>query len=197
MSAVLGPLENQGMVPVGQQTRVSAFLISAHGAHARMLAAMLPAGLRSGWQTELHGPFCRELEIVSLLTRATRWGPDPMLPLLAASWELEWLPSPAEGVSDPWQGLLIDTAAFGHALHAAIRPAALLPEQSAPTDPFVCALQRIEFESGRLMQAQILYLKGSELAPARDAVSAAVERRHAQVRRLWRAALRGIGVELT
>ena len=89
---------------------------------------------------------------------------------------------------------MIDTAALGHALHAAIRPAALLPLEAAAQDPFVVALRRIEFESGRLMQAQILFLKDPNLLPVRDAVNSAVERRHAQVRELWNAMLEGIGV---
>jgi hypothetical protein len=58
------------------------------------------------------------------------------------------------------------------------------------------ALRRIEFESGRLLQAQILFLKGPDLLPFRDAVSATLERRHAEVRRLWHETLAGVGVDL-
>jgi hypothetical protein len=61
-------------------------------------------------------------------------------------------------------------------------------------DPFVMALRRIEFESGRLMQAQILFLKGPELAPFRNAVSAALERRHAEIGKVWAEALEGVGI---
>lgn len=61
-------------------------------------------------------------------------------------------------------------------------------------DPFVMALRRIEFESGRLLQAQILFLKGESLVPFRDAVSAALERRHAEVRKLWREMLQSVGI---
>jgi len=89
---------------------------------------------------------------------------------------------------------LIDTAALGHAVHGAIRPAALLPDKVPAGDPFVIALRRIEFESDRLMQAQIIFLKGQDLLPYREAVSAAVESRHLQVRKLWMEMLAGIGV---
>jgi len=82
-------------------------------------------------------------------------------------------------------------------VHAAIRPAALLPDQASASDPFVMALRRIEFESGRTIQAQIVFLKGQDLLPYRDAVSAAVESRHAQVRKLWTEMLAGIGVTET
>jgi hypothetical protein len=91
--------------------------------------------------------------------------------------------------------LTIDIAALGHALHSVIRPAALLPEEAPAQDPFVLALRKIEFESGRVMQAQILFLKSADLLPLRDAVNATVESRHLQVRKLWGEMLAGIGVE--
>jgi hypothetical protein len=189
MNLFLGPLDEDGCVPAHQQTRVAAFLISAHSAEARQLAIALPAGLHHGWQLELHSQYCREMEILSLVMRATTWVPDPMLPFLMWQWETAWLPKPVEGVVDRSQALLIDFAAFGHALHSVIRPAALLPEFKPHDNAFGLAMKRIEFESGRLLQAQILLLKGAQLVPVRDVVAAAVERRHAQVRKLWSAVL--------
>ena len=56
------------------------------------------------------------------------------------------------------------------------------------------ALRRLEFESGRLIQAQITFLKGQDLLPYREAVSAAVESRHIQIRKLWTEMLASIGV---
>lgn len=195
MRAFFGPLEDDGSIPAHQQTRVSAFLMSAHGALARQLATALPGSVRSGWQVELHSQFCREIEILSLIARATAWVPDPTLPFLFWQWESAWLPHSVEGVTDGEQSFLIDLAAFGHALHSVIRPAALLPEGFPQTDPFALAMRRVEFESVRLMQAQILFLKGPELVPVRDAVAAAVERRHAQVREVWNGMLAGIEIE--
>ena len=195
MSQFLGPLDQTGRVPPRQQTRVAAFLISAHGALARRLALALPGQMKAGWQTELNAQFYREAETVSLLMRATSWMPDPELLLLAPSWEAAWLPKPTPNIADGTTAFTIDTAALGHAVHAAVRPAALLPDKASPEDAFVMALRRIEFESARLMQAQILFLKGQDLLPFRDAVNAAVEQRHQQVRELWDAMLRGIGVE--
>jgi hypothetical protein len=195
MSAFLGPLDSIGRVPARQQTRISAFLISAHGALARQLAFALPQQMKAGWQTELNAQLYRESETVSLLLRATSWTVDPELLMLAASWEAAWLPRPVAGLSDRSLAFMIDTAALGHAVHAAIRPAALLPDGASAEDPFAMALRRIEFESGRLIQAQILFLKGQDLLPYRDAVNAAVEQRHRQVGDLWDGMLRAIGVE--
>ena len=192
--AFLGPLDASGRIPSQQQTRVAAFLISAHGALARQLAFTLPQQMKAAWQTELNAQLYREAEIVSLLLRATSWVVDPAVPILSAGWEAAWLPKPLPGFADWVLGLTIDGAALGHAVHAAIRPAALLPEKGQTDDPFAMALRRIEFESGRTMQAQILFLKRQEFLPFRDAVSAAVEHRHAQVRKLWTEMLAGIGV---
>jgi hypothetical protein len=194
VTLLLGPLDAQGRVPAQQQTRVAAFLLSAHGAHARRLAVALPTHLNHPWHAELHTQFCREMEFLSLLATSTKWVPDLALPMLAMSWELAWAPVVNFGASDARHALLVDTAAFGHALHGAIRPAALLPIGAAPTDPFVQALNRIEFESGRLIQAQTTFLRESAHTHDRNAVTQAVERRHEQVRGLWSAMLRELGV---
>jgi hypothetical protein len=194
MSALLGPLDKAGRVPPQQQTRVAAFLLSAHGALARHLAMALATPLKAAWQGELNAQFYREAEIVSLLLRTTSWVMDAELVRLAPTWEACWLISPVAGADNPVQGSIIDLAALGHAVHAAIRPAALLPTDTQPLDAFVQALRRIEFESGRLIQAQILFLKSPELAAMRDLVSVAVEKRHGMVRKLWCDMLRDLDV---
>jgi len=197
MSGFFGPLDSEGRVPPNQQTRVAAFLISAHGALARQFAFTLPMKLDTAWQTELNAQFYREAEIVSLLMRATAWVPDLALGYMVASWETAWLPAPIEGIADRSLAGAIHLATLAHAVHAGIRPAALLPVNAKADDPFVMALRRIEFESGRLLQGQILFLKGPELVPLRDAVSAALEKRHAGVRKLWREALESVGITFT
>lgn len=193
MSEFLGPLDTQGRIPARQQTRVSAFLISAHGALSRQFAFTLPVQFKSAWQTELNAQLYRESEIVSLLLRATNWAPDFALAGTAFLWETAWIPKPLEGISDPSLALTTDLAILAHAVHA-IRPAALLPVDANPDDPFVTALRRIEFESSRLLQAQIVFLKGADLMPFRDIVNSAVEKRHAEVRNLWTETLASIGI---
>lgn len=195
MSGFLGPLDPEGRVPPRQQTRVAAFLISAHGALARQFALALPLRIEAAWQTELNAQFYRESEIVSLLQRATFWVPDIALGYMAASWETSWLPAPIEAIADRHLAPALNLATLAHAVHAGIRPAALLPTGANAADPFVMSLRRIEFESGRLLQAQILFLKGPDLVPFRDAVSAALDKRHAEVRKLWREMLAGIGID--
>lgn len=194
MSAFFGPLDHDGRVPPRQQTRVAAFLVSAHGALARQFAVALPLKLESAWQTELNAQFYSESEIVSLLMRATSWVPDLALGYMAVSWETAWFPAPVDGIPDHPLALTVGLATLAHAVHAGIRPAVLLPMESNANDPFVMALRRIEFESSRLLQAQILFLKGERLVPYRDAVSAALERRHTEVRGMWREMLQSVGI---
>lgn len=194
MSGFFRPLDSEGRVAAHQQTRVSAFLVSAHGALARQSAFSLPARLESAWQTELNAQLYRETEIVSLLLRATSWAPDPGLGYMAVAWESAWYPAPIYEISDWPLAVAAGLATLAHAVHAGIRPAALLPVEANPNDPFIMALRRIEFESGRLLQAQILSLKGPDLVPFRDAVSSALERRHTEVRKLWRDMLQSVGI---
>lgn len=197
MSDFLGPLDAEGRVPPHQQTRVAAFLISAHGALARQFGLALPLRIEAAWQTELNAQFYRESEIVSLLQRATVWVPDVALGYMVVSWETSWIPVPNDALAGHALAPAVNLATFAHAVHAAIRPAALLPVEASDADPFAMALRRIEFESSRLLQAQILFLKGPELVPFREAVSAALEQRHNEVRRLWREMLASIGIDIS
>lgn len=196
MSALFGPLDSGNCVPPRQQTRAAAFLISAHGALARQFAFTLPMKLTSVWQTELNAQVYREAEIVSLLLRATSWVPDLALTYMVASWETAWLPSPLEGIPDGTLATATGLATLAHAVHAKIRPAALLPTEANSNDPFVMALRRIEFENGRLLQAQTAFLKSPELVSFRNAVNSALERRHTEIGNLWAQALEGVGINL-
>jgi hypothetical protein len=194
MRVFFGPLDPKGRVPPHQQTRVAAFLISAHGALARQFGFTLPLKFQSAWQTELNAQFYRETEIVSLLMRATAWVPDLALGYMATSWETAWFPTPIEGVSDGSLAQAVHLTTLAHAVHAGIRPAALLPIEANANDPFVMALRRIEFESSRLLQAQIMFLKGPDLMPFRDVVGAVLESRHTELRKLWSDALESVGI---
>jgi hypothetical protein len=196
MSEFLGPLDSERRVTPRQQTRIAAFLISAHGALARQFAFTLPMKLDAAWQTELNAQLYRETEIISLLLRATSWVPDFALGYMGVAWETAWFPTPIEGIADRTLAVAAGLATLAHAVHAGIRPAALLPVEANANDPFVMALRRIEFENGRLLQAQILLLKGPELVPFRNAVSAALERRHTEIGKLWAEALEGFGITI-
>jgi hypothetical protein len=190
----LGPLDPAGRIPALQQTRVAGFLMSAHGAELRLLASALLKLSFGVPEIALHAQLYQETEIVGLLWRATTWLPDPILPWLLWQWESAWLPQAVEGMSNPTQGAVIDAAAFGYALHTAIRPATILPEHIRLSDPFAAALRRIELEGSRIAQAQLRFLKSPELRPARDAIETAVDQRYTRLRQLWNELLSDLGV---
>jgi hypothetical protein len=195
MSIFFGPLDLAGRVPTRQQTRVAAFLMSCHGAIARQLAIVLASQMNTIWHIELNTQFYREAETVSLLLRATSWVPDPELLFLLPTWEAAWVARSPPAIADRIQGLVIDIASLAHAVHSMIRPAALLPQGVLPQDPFALALRKIEFESSRAIQAQIVFLKSTDLLPLREEVTAAVESRHGQLDKLWQEVLSGIGID--
>lgn len=179
------PLDSSGRVHPTAQTRAAAFLLRAHGALATRLGPVVLGRVETPGQAVLHSAYWRELEICSLLTRATAWTLDAALPFLAARWEAAFLPMAVKPAGNPLEDQLIDLAAFGHAVHAGLRPATLLPPQADPADAFAMALGMLEFESGRLIQGQIAMLKSPPLASRREAVVGAVEFRLAQIRALW------------
>ncbi len=58
------------------------------------------------------------------------------------------------------------------------------------------APRRIEFDSGRMLQTQIIVQKSSILLPYRAAVNCALERRHREVRKLWHDMLRSVATAI-
>jgi len=62
---------------------------------------------------------------------------------MAASWETAWFPAPIDGIADRPLAVAVGLATLAHAVHAGIRPAALLPVEVDGNDPFVMALRRI------------------------------------------------------
>ncbi len=179
------PLDASGRVHPSAQTRAAAFLLCAHGTLATRLAPTVLGPVHTAGQVVLHGAYWREMEICSLLSRATSWTFDAALPFLTPRWEAAFLPAPVRPGGTLVEDQMIDLSAFGHAVYGGIRPATLLPPKADPTDPFALALGMLEFESSRLIQGQIAVLKSPALASRRPAVVAAVEFRLTQIRTLW------------
>ena len=145
------------------QTRIALFVGTVKSLNAALLAAaqLLPA--TSAAYPFVHGQFFRESEFATLLVRVTRWSMNPQIywqstALGAPLWKEWWrIQGPFGTLLDPraaYRGL-----AFGHALFARLRLAPVMPQTADALDPFVIALQRIEQENGRMIQAQIRVLK--------------------------------------
>lgn len=170
------------VLSAGQQTRISAFLMSCHSAHARQLAALLPMSIHEHWQSMIHAHCFHEIEVVSLLARTTNWTVDLQLPYCLWQWEMAWQGrSPIAGAGLPH---LVNVSTFGHALHSAVRPA-LLCQEPAPSSAFAGALHSIELGSSRYLQDYILLLKSPQLAHARREIEEALESKSRVIRTLW------------
>jgi hypothetical protein len=166
----------------GQQTRISAFLISCHSAHARRLAALLPISINEHWQSIVHAHYFHEIEVVSLLARTTNWTIDLQLSYLLWQWEMAW--QARSPIAEAGLPHLVNVAAFGHALHSAVRPALLCQEQ-APKNAFAGALHSIELGSSRYLQDYILLLRSPALTHARREIEEALENQSRVIRTLW------------
>ena len=161
MSEFFGPLDSEGRVPPRQQTRVAAFLISAHGALARQFAFALPVKLESAWQTELNAQFYREIRDRFPVAARDDLGARPRL------WAIWLHPGKRPGFQgrstelriNPWRWRSISQRAHMPCMLASGRLPCCRSEVNAH-DPFVMALRRIEFESSRLLQAQIMLAEG-------------------------------------
>ena len=150
------------------QTRIALFVGTVKSLNAALLVAaeLLPA--TSAVYPFMHGQFFRESEFATLLLRVTRWSVNPQIywqssALATPLWNEWWrIQGPLGTLLDPrgaYRGL-----AFGHALFARLRLAPVVPHAVDAHDPFVIALQRIEQENGRMIQAQIRLLKETPVA---------------------------------
>ena len=154
-----------------------------------------PDNSSAGWQTELNAQLYREAEIVSLLHARDLLGAGfrAALPGLVLGDGVAAKAGRRHHRPDPGDWRSISPRSGMPSMARSGRPPCCRRKRRSE-DPFVMALRRIEFESSRLIQAQILLLKSDDLMPFRDAVNSAVETRHLQVRKLWTELLEGIGM---
>lgn len=155
-------IDRNGLTPA-LETRLALFVTTTKSLNLPFLA-MAEAGPSDtpAWQA-LNSQLFRECEALTVLTRVTRWAPEPMLywrnaeitaPLMNAG-----LSARAGGFSPQVVAHAgLEALALGHALLAVTRLTPILPDRVA-AEPFAVALMRIEQENGRLLQTQIRLLK--------------------------------------
>ena len=146
------------------QTRIALYLQAVKGLNASVLAKL-------EWQPVewlpyrfLHGQYYRELELSTLLGRATRWSSQPMIYMEAGTLSMDlwsrteaarYLPGFFE-VDERFYSYM----ALSHAFMSVIRFLPLLPpHMDLESDAFLSAIKAIEDENGRQIQTQIRMLK--------------------------------------
>ncbi|WP_290651250.1 hypothetical protein [Aquisalimonas sp.] len=162
------------------QTRIALFLQSVKGLNASVLAKL-------EWQPMdwmpyrwLHSQYYREMELSTLVGRATQWSTQPLIYMEAAQISVDlwgrtqaarYLPGFFE-VDKRFYSYL----ALSHAFMSVIRLLPVLPpSMDLETDPFLSALKAIEEENGRQIQTQIRLLKELDAGLSRQRREGIVE----------------------
>ena len=167
------------------QTKIALFLGAAKTVNATIMAAFELQPQVSAAYPFLHGQYFRELEFASLLSRVTRWSPNPALYFkgaeLASPLWIEWWQLLIETASPRGPRVACGGLALGHALLAKVRLTPLLPPDTNELDAFVVAIRRIEQESVRMIQAQIRLLKEAASALGEGECERIIEAKRASV----------------
>jgi len=191
LDGLLGPLDAEGRVAPGKQTRLASFVIAAHQANAQLLLGVELIPFDSVWHGVFHGQLWHDLELVQLLLRVTRWSPSLALAAEAAEWQSFWWRQQLEigglAVREGAARASVAATALGHALYSIVRLTPLLPQGAARDDPFVAALHHADLEAGRMIQAQIRFLKELPFGLDRAAIEALLVEKRDAVDELWQA----------
>ena len=189
MDGRLGPLDD-GRVAPRKQTLVAGFVIMARQTDAQLLQGLQLVPFTSAWHEVFHQPCWRELELVQLLMRVTRWQQDPAWTVQVLEWQRFWsgqvLAVTMQMLTEGLERAGLATIALGHALHTVVRLAPLLPPGAAADDPFVTALRHVDDEAGRLAEAQVRFLGQRPFGLERAEIEAALAEKHEAVSGLWR-----------
>jgi hypothetical protein len=185
----LGPLDG-GRVAPRRQTLVAGFVILARQTEAQLLQGVQLMPFASVWREVFRKQCWRELELVQILMRATRWQPDPARVGQVIGWQRFWsgqvLAVTTQMLTEGPERAGLATIALGHALHSVVRLNPLLPPDAAPDDPFVAALLQVDAAAARLAEEQIRFLEQRPFGLERSEIEAALADKHEAVSGLWR-----------
>ena len=150
-----------------EQTRISLFILAIKQANSMILSKVEYHALDWTTYSFLHNQFYREIELATLLYRATAWSSDmPIYSEMAQFTMKFWQKTQISKYF--WNPISRDTKFFeylalSHAFMSEIRFIPLFPAQWKLETPFLQTLYNMEVESGRLIQTQIRFLKEMDL----------------------------------
>ncbi len=150
-----------------RETRIALFIQAAKSYNAFILSKIEMQPFAFEPYRFLHRQLFREMELVTLLNKATSWSTNPYVYAEAANINLKfWQNADIDGYV---QGFFMADEHFyrylalSHALLSEIRILPILPPTRELNTPFLTTIKEIEEENGRMIQAQIRLLKGMEL----------------------------------
>ncbi|MCH8506630.1 MAG: hypothetical protein LAT50_20270 [Ectothiorhodospiraceae bacterium] len=168
-----------GLVGADDQTRITLFIQSLKAINSGILAKLEFQPLDWAPWKFLHTQYYRELEMATLMGRATSWSTNPVVYLEASNLNLglwnrtqawDYLQAPLAADERFYRYL-----AMSHALLSVVRLIPLLPPSMPLDTPFLQALHDVEEENGRQIQLQIRLLKELDMGMDRKQREALVE----------------------
>jgi len=179
----------EGGIGAEDQTRIALFLQAVKGFNAAVLAKAEFQPLEWLPYRFLHSQCFKEMELSTLLARATTWSLEPFVYLQAtqlnlALWEELNAPRYLQGVIEVDQ-TFYEYLALSHAFMSDIRFLPLIPAGVPLDTPFLSALKEIEEENGRQIQTQIRLLKDMRIDMSPEDKERLIEMQQGKVRRLF------------
>jgi hypothetical protein len=150
-----------------QETRISLFIQAIKTANASILAKIEMQPFSWEPYKSLHRQYYKEIELATLLNKATSWSTNPFVYVEATQlnlklWQKAEIGTYLHGFFAPDE-IFYNYLALSHAFMSEVRILPILPPAMALDTPFLSAIKEIEEENGRQIQAQIRLLKGLEL----------------------------------
>jgi hypothetical protein len=172
------------------QTRISLFISAIKRANSMILAKVEFHAVDWMPYSFLHNQYYREMELATLLYRATSWSLDMAVYWQMAQFEIKvW--QEAEIGKYIWGSIAPDLnffeyLALSHAFMSEIRFIPLFPAQWKLDTPFLQTLYNMEVESGRLIQTQIRLMKELDLNLSLEEKELVVRKKRSAVENIFK-----------
>lgn len=159
-------IAQQGLGP-DAETRITLFLQGVKSINATILARVEFQPFEWLPYKHLHNQYFKEIELSTLIGKATSWSTNPFVYLDATNLNIALWSS--TGAARFMSGFLQVDATFyeylalSHAFMSDIRFLPLFPSAMPLDTPFLNALREIEEENGRQIQTQIRLLKDMQI----------------------------------
>ncbi len=171
------------------QTRISLFVLAVKQANSMILSKVEYHALDWTTYSFLHNQYYREIELATLIHRATAWSNNIYIYVEMAQFNMKFWQKTELGkyflipISRDKQ--FFEYLALSHAFMSEIRFIPLFPATWKLETPFLQTLYNMEVESGRLIQTQIRMLKEMELNLELAEKELLVERKRADIETLF------------
>lgn len=172
------------------QTRISLFVLAIKQANSMILSKVEYNKMDWTAYSFMHNQYYREIELATLLYRATAWSSDMSIYMEMAQFDAKFWQR-TQISKYVWGSMerdinFFEYLALSHAFMSEIRFIPLFPANWKLETPFLQTLYHMEVESGHLIQTQIRLLKEMELNIGLEEKEILVEKKRAEVENLFK-----------